>query len=255
MVERFGNNGGQRGACVFVGGESGSGKTRFATEMAREAASRGFNVITAECAALEGQVAGAQISRQPLAPLRPLLRTIRDVCVAGGPGKTEQLLGDSAKVLVAYEPGIRSVPGYQLLPNTIPLSPAAERERVLRHLAAITVRLANTAPLLLVIDDLQWADEMTLAYVETFRSHVRTHANVVLIGCYRTEEASDDLATLLKETAADNIILNRLNGEDVAVMVSDMLAIPVPPQPLLETLQRHSEGNPFFVSEYLRVIM
>lgn len=255
VVERFGKFESQRGSCAFVGGESGSGKTRFATEMAREAASRGFRVITGECVAFEGQTAGAQIGRRPLAPLGSFMRAICDLCVAGGPGTTERLLGDSAKVLVSYEPAIRSVPGYTQIASTIPLSPAAERERALRHLAEVTVRLANVAPLLLVIDDLQWADEMTLAYVETFRTFVRPRANVVLIGCYRTEETTEHLAALLRNSAADTIVLNRLNGDEVATMVSDMLAIPTPPHALVETLQRHSEGNPFYVSEYLRVSM
>jgi len=245
----------RRGTCALVGGESGAGKTRFAQEMTREAGGFGLTVITGECAPFEGHAAGSQLSRQPLAPLRPLLRAVRDACAAGGAAVTARLLGGSAKVLAAYEPAIGSVPGYGEQPNAVPLPPLAERERVLHALAEVTVRLANESPLLLVIDDLQWADDMTLAFLGVFRSQVTSRAAAVLLGCYRAEEAGEVIPSLLAEENVESIALDRLGGSEVAKMVSDMLAIAAPPRILLDTLQRVSEGNPFFVSEYLRVSM
>jgi tetratricopeptide (TPR) repeat protein len=245
----------RRGACALVGGESGAGKTRFAKEMTREAVGFGFAVITGECTPFEGQAAGSQLSRQPLAPLRPLLRAVRDACAAGGAEVTAKLLGESAKVLAAYEPAIRSVPGYEAQPDPVPLSPLAERERALGDLAEVTVRLACENPVLLVIDDLQWADDMTLAFLLAFRSQVSSRAAASLLGCYRAEEAVGVIPSLLAEKHVENIALDRLGGREVDTMVSDMLAIAAPPRPLLDTLHRVSEGNPFFVSEYLRVSM
>jgi hypothetical protein len=236
-----------RGACVFVGGDSGSGKTRFAMEITRAAAGRGFEVITGECAAVEGVHAAGQVHGAPLHPLQPLLRSAAERCMRDGPAATTRLVGRGAKVLAAYEPMLRLVPGYDDQPEPAVLSPAAERDRLLRSVAELLAALAAERPVLLVLDDLQWADDMTLALLESFGNAFLARARLLVLGSFRSEEVTPALAGVLEAPHVRRIDLNRLDGAEVGEIVSSMLAIEQPPRQLVRLLARESEGNPFFV--------
>ena len=241
-----------RGACFFVAGESGSGKTRFAMEITRAATARNFAVITGECAPVESAHSASQMHNPPLHPLQPLMRAVADRCVRDGPTATARLLGRRAKVLSMYEPLLRSVPGYDEQPEPAALPPAAERVRVLSDLGDLLARLGAEAPVLLVLDDLQWADDMTLALLESLGDAFLERARVLVLGSFRVEEVASGLAGLLQAPHVRRLDLGRLDSHEVSAMVSSMLAIDPPPRRLVHLLDREAEGNPFFVGEYLR---
>src|SRR5262245_35585824 len=123
------------GGCAALIGESGVGKTRLAGEIATRALERDVRVITGECEPL----GAAHDGRAPLHPLRPLLRAIADRC-GHDPVVAERLLGGC-------------------------LEPAAMQSRVIAALRDALAELAREAPVLLVLDDLQWVDELTLAFL------------------------------------------------------------------------------------------
>src|SRR5262249_46816254 len=108
--------------------------------------------------------------------------------------------------------------------------------------------------LLLVLDDLQWADDLSLEFLESF-----LYAGAILpwliVGIYRGEEvraSSPALSRLLGSPGVERRALFRLEEAAVEAVVGEMLALSPPPKPLSAALARHSEGNPLFVAEYLR---
>jgi hypothetical protein len=240
-----------RGAGVLVAGESGVGKTRFAMEAARLATARELRIVTGECIPLEGAGPGDFLAA-PLHPLRPLLRAVADECVAGGAETTRRLLGDRTAVLAPYEESLRQVPGYdpRALPPDLPTEGA--RARLVEDLRETGRAFAAQTPLLLVIDDLQWADEMTVAFLSSLTPEFLEGVPLLVLGTYRSEEARPAVRELSGAPHFHRIELDRIDDGIVQAIVSDMLAVANPSPALVRFLTESSEGNPFFLAEYLR---
>ncbi|WNG48259.1 protein kinase [Archangium minus] len=243
-----------KGGRVFIGGGSGVGKTRLALEVAREAIHRDLPVVTCECIplGLSGTQVDAGMRAPPLHPFRSLLAAVADHCQHGGEKETARLLGPKGKVLVAYEPSLDQLPGQRELPPPPPLPDAdTARARTFSALQDVLFAFAEEDPLLLIIDDLQWADEMTLAFLRQLRHEDLVERGVLLLGTYRMEEMGDALREVVSAPGSLHIELGRLDERSIESMARGMLALHVLPRDF-DRLVRRSEGNPFFVAEYLR---
>jgi tetratricopeptide (TPR) repeat protein len=280
---------------VLIGGESGVGKTRLVLEAAREAERRGLRILSGEC--LPGQVGSedrlagglaplpspdSRLSSSsgsaraprvrsdrsplpsaaggPLQALRQPLQAVADRCREQGPAETQRLVGRRASVLAAYEPGLASLPGQETVQPPAELPATEARRRLFAALTETFAALAQEQPVLLVLDDLQWADELTLGWLQDLApagsGGTKAPGSVLVLGTYRTEEAEapggEMLRRLLGSAQVHRLHLARLEPAAVGSMVGDMLALDPAPESLVSTLTRHSEGNPFFVAEYLR---
>jgi predicted ATPase/serine/threonine protein kinase len=196
----------------------------------------------------------------PLEALRKPLQGIADRCREGGAEETERLLGPRGKLLAQYEPALRGLPGQEAHAEVVELPAEAARQRLFLYLAETFDALCEPKPLLLVLDDLQWADELTLGFLEywlqTRIQGVMQGQPLLIVGTYRTEEVGTHreapLQRLLEAPGNVCLPLGRLDEAAVGSMVSDMLALVPPPLPFVRYLSRQSEGNPFFVAEHLR---
>jgi hypothetical protein len=179
------------------------------------------------------------------------MRAVLDRCT-GSRDRAERLLGPRGRVLAAYEPTLLDLPGQDAYPDLPPLAALAARDRLLAALQETIAALAADAPLLLVLDDLQWADELSLDVLERMPAELFGRLPIVLVGAFRSEEATPRLLRLARARGVDGIALGRLDGAAVARMVESMLALDRLPAPLYDRLSATSSGNPFFVAEYLR---
>ena len=239
---------------VLIGGESGVGKTRVAMELATWVARSGrVRVVTGECLDLGAGTDRGAGHGAPLHPFRELLLAIADRCRIAGEAETEQILGERGKVLAGYEPSLRELPG-QSRHATPPQLPAdAARFRVMDALATTMGEMAEIEPLLLVLDDLQWADELSLAVLRYLDDGYFEHNQVTVLGTFRSDELTERLQELISAPSTVHVALGMLDREAVAAMVGDMLAMQEPPDSLIDFLLSQSDGNPFFIAEYLRV--
>ncbi|MFC1852695.1 tetratricopeptide repeat protein [candidate division CSSED10-310 bacterium] len=234
----------EQGGLILLAGESGVGKTRLAMEVARTAVQRQMLVLTGEC-----QPAGGN----PLGALQKPLQAIADRCRQSGVSGTDKILGPRGKVLAVYEPALSDLPGQAAYEEPGALTADASRLRLFSYLAETFQALSEEDSVLLIIDDLQWADELSILFLKFMIEADRlAHTSLLFIGTVRSEESSHSMAELLSLSAVQTLDLNRLGESEVRVIVSNMLAIPNPPQQFTRFLARHSEGNPFFVAEYLR---
>ncbi|MBI2569921.1 MAG: tetratricopeptide repeat protein [Candidatus Schekmanbacteria bacterium] len=234
-----------RGAIVLLGGESGVGKTRLVTELAREAVGRGVLVLGGECLEVGGSA---------LQPFRKPLQAIADRCREQGREETERLLGPRAKLLALFAPELAALPGQEAHPEPAELPAEAARLRILTYLVDTFAALAADRDVLLALDDLQWADPLSLEVLALLlRTGRLDRFPLLVLGTYRAEEVGESLGRLLGMAAVRRIVVERLEERSVAAMVGDMLALSPPPTAFAAYLGRHSEGNPFFVAEYLRL--
>ena len=240
------------GGCLLIGGESGAGKTRVVMECAMSAGQRAFRVVTGGCLPLSGGATGEQRYGEPLHAFKPLLQALADECRHLGLQETQRLLGSHTRVLALYEPTLLDLPGQESLPELPKLPPQAARERLMRCLAETLTAFCAKDPLLLVVDDLQWADELSLNVLDFLREGFLGESHVLMVGTYRSEELHTPLRSLLSAPGVEHRALGQLDEPMVARMVEDMLALPSPPEPFVRFLTTRSAGNPFFVAEYLR---
>ena len=229
------------GGCAVLIGESGVGKSRLAGELATRARGHDVTVLVGECEPIgEGELRGA-----PLHPLRPLLRLLAEKCREGGPEETARLLGTAGGVLSVYEPALAEL----VPPLSDRVDPATARFRVLAVLGDAIGELTRDAPILLVLDDLQWADELTLALLASLGS---TQRGLLLLGTVRAEEMTGELEAVLGSIDAVTVEVPRLSTKAVGAMVRDMLALEEEVPALTALVASRSEGNPWLVAEYLR---
>lgn len=243
-----------RGAVVLIGGLSGLGKTRLALEAATLASERGFEVITGQCVrvSVAGKGQSEEMREAPLHPLRSFLLAVADRCRADGRRSYDALLGARGAVLAPYEPELATLEGIDDYPVASEVSAEGAAVRLNEALAETMAAFSERAPLLLVLDDLQWADEPTQRFLLSLTDAFFARARVVVLATYRSEEMKPSLARLCESHVANVLRLGRLDRAAVERIASDMLAITDPNPELIDFLDRQTDGNPFFVAEYLR---
>lgn len=241
-----------KGGLVLLGGESGIGKTRLAAEIATRARVERCIVVAAECTPVSISGSADQTVRgAALHPLRPFLQLVADRCRELGREETDRLLGARGRVLAAYEPMLASLPGFLDHPEPPVLSGPDARYRLFRILEETIAAAAFKRPIVLVLDDLQWADDLTLAFLKALPEEFVTSTGVLILATYRSEETTPLLDEIRQLAWVRSFVLGRLREPTVRSMVSDMLATE-PPADLVRVLSDESEGIPFFVSEYVR---
>jgi tetratricopeptide (TPR) repeat protein len=239
------------GAIALVGGESGGGKTRLALELTRVRADNHLRIVASESTSVAPEQY-TTAAASALNAVRPLLRAMADRCQEGGAETTAVLLGQRRSVLALYEPLLAEVPAHEPLASVVPLDPEASRQRLLRYLAQSLTAFAQEQPILWILDDLGWADELSLAFLHSLSREYWSTTPALLVGTYRTEESTDALRALADQPHVVHLALPRLGPLEVAAMVADMLAASAKQAEFAAYVADAADGNPFFVTEHVR---
>jgi DNA-binding SARP family transcriptional activator/RecA/RadA recombinase len=234
-----------RGRLLLVAGEPGIGKTRLAEEAARRAASQGLQVAWGRC--FEGEGAPA---------FWPWVQIARELLAGVEPEELHRLLGPSSAELSQLLPELKElVPGLEA-PPVVDL--AAARFRLYQAVTRVLGRLAEVRPLLVVIDDLHWADVASLQLLTFLAAELRD-ARLVVIGTYRDVEAvagqplADTLGALARAPVVERIPLGGLEKAEVGRLIATTTGTR-PAERLVQAVHDRTEGNPFFVTELLRLL-
>ena len=231
------------GGMVLIGGEPGIGKTRLAEEAAAEAVAAGMQVLVGHSYEIVGAAPYVAVVEILEAALAAALSG--EAFVAG-------VLGDAAPEVARLLPQLRRrFPG---LPAPLELPPAQERLYLFRCLSDSLARLARGRPALVVLDDLQWADEATLLFVEHLAPHL-TGLPLLVVATYRDTDVGRPLARtfgdLHRRRLAGRISLRALTPVEAGELVAG-LAGQDPPAELVDALHAASDGNVFFLEEIVR---
>ncbi|HZS42060.1 MAG TPA: protein kinase [Polyangia bacterium] len=235
------------GGFAVVVGESGIGKTYVAMEVARRLG-RSLRKINGAC--LASDASSSATGRAPLHPLRELVARIADWCLEARPDEPQRLPGRCAAVLSTLEPRFARLADAEV--ETAVAFAAGARERLLAALTEAIETYAAHKPVLLLLDDLHWSDELTIAFLRGLsRDWLARHPFFVLATC-RSEEMGTELRELVGYEHVHRFALGRLEDPAIHSLARDMLAVDDLPQPFTRFLAQQSEGNPFFAAEYLR---
>src|SRR6266487_2566277 len=234
-----------RGGVVLLAGEPGIGKTRLAEELAAQATARGALVLWGRC--WEGEGAPA---------FWPWVQVVRAYVQAGDPAALRHDLGAGAADIAQVVPAVRDL--LPDLPAPLPAEPEAARFRLFDSLAGFLRAAAERRPLLLILDDLHWADAPSLALLR-FAGRELEDAGLLVVGIYRHGELGAQhplLATLADLTRGQRrrrLLLGGLDQREVASFVA--LVAGVQPSPgLAAAVHEQTDGNPFFVTEVVRLL-
>jgi len=222
---------------ALISGEAGVGKTRLVRELADRAADLGFLVLTGQCVEL-----GAE--GLPLAPLvdalRTLVRTMR-------PDALADVLGPAAEGLARLLPEL--APGPAVGPAAVEL----QKAQLLEHVLGALGRLGEERPVLLVIEDLHWADQSTLDLMAFLIRSLRD-ARVLLAITYRSDELHrrHPLRPLLtaweRMRTVDRVELDRFDRGEVAAQLTAILG-DGPAPAVADAVFDRSGGNAYLVEE------
>ena len=224
---------------VLALGEPGIGKSRLAAEFAAEAYADGAVVL-----------AGRSFE-ESVVPYQPFVEALRQHLVDCDPFELEVLLGGDPAALVALVPELAT--GHQEVATVVP--DEGERYRMFDGVTRFLATISVSSPVLLVLDDLQWADPATLLLLKHVLLDPRP-ASMLILGLYRDDEVgmSHPLtrmqAAIERETAIDRVTLSGLADTDVAAMLDEIIGWS-PPMDVARGLREKTEGNPFFLQEVI----
>ncbi len=230
-----------RGHLALIGGEPGVGKTSLAEDVMADATARGAFTLAGHC---------YQMETPPYIPFVEILETIADLLP---PDVLARVLGegDGAQEIARMWPGLhRLLPG---LPAPLALPPEQARRYLFTCLTEALDRLSRLRPIVMLVDDLQWADPSTLLFLQHLTQHLQDMPLMVL-GTYRDIELkpglpfADAFESLIRQPAVDRVTLKRLPRDAVAGVLGS-LADREPPPRLVDVVYSETEGNPFFVEE------
>ena len=238
LLQAWSRAAGGRGTCAFVGGEAGIGKSRLALEFAHAVEERGGRVLV-----------GATSSPEAI-PYESVVDALRSALALVASLKPSVSLASVASLVPEIHARVA-------LPALPPLDPASERLRLFESLARCIADLARPRPVLLILEDVHWAQTASIELLEFLLGRLNAIPVMILI-TYRDDETSrvHALHRLRREArvaaSAQSIILSPLSVHDVEALravLSDMR------NRTAEKLLAASHGNPLFLTQLVAEVV
>ena len=234
-----------RGQLVMLAGEPGIGKTRMTQELASYAEQQGAQVLWGWCYEEEGAP-----------PYWPWAQPIRTYVQARDADQLGTEMGPGAADIADVISEVRDkLPGIQ--PST-PLGPEQARFRLFGSISAFLKNAAQSQPMVLVLDDLHWADSSSLLLLEFLAREMRA-SRLLVLGTYRDVEISgrhqlsQTLGNLVWEQHFRRIQLAGLTQQEVSQYVEANSGVTLQGG-VAQVVHQRTEGNPLFVSEVVRLL-
>jgi predicted ATPase len=228
-------------AVVLVGGEAGVGKTRLVAELTAHRAPDGTRVLRGGCVPVgDGAL-----------PYAPIVEALRGLLTDVGVNEVRELVGPSWPELARLLPALGELQAGGGPPDQ------AAQARLFELLLGLLGRLGQATPLVLVVEDLHWADRSTRDLLAFLARNLRRE-RVLLVVTYRSDETGQQrlgpfLAELDRGGRVDRIELPRFQRREVVAQLTGILGA-APTADLVQGVFARSEGNPFFTEELLEAV-
>ncbi|MBX3606172.1 MAG: AAA family ATPase [Piscinibacter sp.] len=260
LLQSFGRACAGQRTLVLVEGWSGIGKTALIRQLAGPIARHQGHFIAGKFDQVVRGVPFGGLIQAFRALVRQLLGH-SEAQLAAWREALARALGENGGVLAEVIPEIEFIVGAQPAPVALAGIEAQNRfQRVLQNFVAALAQPAH--PLVLFLDDLQWADAATLSLLEPLLADDAV-GSLMLLGAYRDNEldASPRLAHTLAALAAASVPMQRLalgplTPEDLVGLVADTLYLDAAAAaPLAQLVHQKTGGNPFFAGRFLHMLV
>jgi predicted ATPase/class 3 adenylate cyclase len=234
-----------RSSVVALQGEAGVGKTRLMQELGMHAQSKG-------AVALTGAASEAGL------PYAPWVEAARQYVAQVPSELLRRILGRNASEFVKLVPDIVAKVGS--IPPSKPLGEQQDKIRLYEAVTQFFISICTESPLLLLFDDMQWADQSSLELLEYF---VRSTINFrVLTACaYRSEDILPDsplnpsLMKFNRQRLLETIQVRSLSKEETVELIKQTFGEQTISPEFADLIYGRTGGNPFFVEEVLRSLV
>jgi DNA-binding CsgD family transcriptional regulator len=229
---------------VLVVGEPGIGKTHLLNELALRAAGEGGIVLRGGASEAEG-----------MPPYLPFLEALGRYVRTAPVEVLRQQAGYAPSILATILPELAVRLGGELS-QPYPLPPEQSRLRLYEAVGDFISAIAERAPVLIILDDLQWADSASCDLL-TFIARHQTTDRLLILGAYREDELQLNqalkgaLTELTRQRVLTSLPIGPLTVNEIEALAENYLASIVEPE-VGRHLHAQSEGNPFFAEELLR---
>ena len=229
---------------LLVGGEAGVGKSAYVRRLQAMATESGARILS-------GQTDELAVGL----PYAPFVSAIRSAFRALPRERLARIIRDVAPELVRLFP--------ELGPDAAdaPPSSSLERNRLSIAFRDLFRAFAGASSMVLVLEDLHWADEASLELLRYLARELRD-APILIVGTYRSDELhrrhplTRALSVMQRERLITRLDLRRLGRDETGEMIRLTLGRSEPvPDTFLDAVYRRCEGNPFFAEELLRALV
>jgi class 3 adenylate cyclase/pimeloyl-ACP methyl ester carboxylesterase len=234
---------GQR-KLVMLAGDPGIGKTRLATEFALA------------CQESDGaEVLFGRADESSRIPYQPFVNAIEDCTSSRSAAELRGLLGPAAEHALLASELARTLPD-DALGREVGEPTNRPRQRLFEALNAVFTTPTLRHPLMLLLDDLHWADQASFQLLRHIMRQ-RAQSRLLVLGTYRESDVARDhplahvLADLRRDGLVEAMLLAGLPERDVGSLVAAWAGQHSPAE-LTSTIRAQTEGNPLFVEEVLR---
>jgi len=235
------------GRIILIAGAAGVGKTRTAAELGTEASREGMLVLVGSC-----------YERDEPVPFSPFVE-ILEASLAQAPDLVafRRALGDDAPEIARLLPQLRRI--FPDIPPAMELPSDQSRRILFNAVTELVSRVARNLPVLLLLDDLQWADEGTLLLL-THLARFASKIPLLVVGTYRDYDLDPSgfltrtIGELIRLHVVHRITLNGLSESSVAEMLRALGGLDAP-QPVVRLFYSDTDGNPFFIEELFRYLV
>jgi class 3 adenylate cyclase len=233
---------GGHGSLVMLVGEPGIGKTRLAERAGEYARLRGAQMLLGHCHETEAGI-----------PYLPFVETLRQHVLDRPDDALREELGSAGPDLAKLVSEVT-----RRLPEVLPApqgDPEQDRYRLFDSVANFLVNASKATPLVLVLDDLHWADRPTLLMLQHLARRL-AGSRLLVIGTYRDMELdrrhplSEILTALRRDPGFERVLLRGLTAEDVLALFharAQGAEMDEQAAELAAAVHRETEGNPFFI--------
>jgi len=236
-----------QGGVVFLYGEAGIGKTRLTRELGAYARLRGMQVLYGRCPAL--------FRMDGVPPYILWSEVIRDYLQASTPEQIFKVIGYYPGELAKLVPELDKKLG--AIPQSLPISPERGRDRLFEAVSQFVTNISREAPLLVILDDLQWTDQTSLLLLH-YLARGAYREPLLLLGAYRDADIDEKhpltpvLAELNRERLLQSAQLKRMSFDDALEMIKRILEQDDVPREFCELIYEKTRGNPFFAEEVIK---
>ncbi|HEY3518408.1 MAG TPA: AAA family ATPase [Gammaproteobacteria bacterium] len=230
------------GRVALIEGEPGIGKSRLTRELARQARARGAATLATKCYEIEAAM-----------PYQPVIEIVTQALELTPTAALHQLPPVSLAEIAALVPGVAQRVVVPVLSADLP---EARQARLFRAIAEQLEVLAATRPLLVIVDDLQWADDASAQFLHYLARHT-AGLPMLIVYAYRDEELDSRsrlaglVASLRSEAHVHQMALARLDLAETKELLASHGGADLSAR-MAARLQRETDGNPFFLTSILQ---